>query len=394
MRCLIFCAVQCLLAVTWTLYTAFLPQLAAQVGISKAQVAWILLMDQAIFAIADSAMGIAADRMANAMHRLGVWILAISVVSGVAFVLLPAATSPALLVGLTALWAATSSALRAPPMVIIARRLEHSAAPLLIAWSILGIGLAGALAPMLTAALRQSSPVVPFLLASAGLVVAVVALRWIELPPREAPSPRRTPHAPMPALWLFFAATWLLAFGFQIHTAINSGAAYLRYAPATELVRYMPAFWVGFVSGVLLPQTPVLKRVPAAVLLLASALLGAFTLIGFATATTLSGVLLAQGVAGVLWAMVFGTVVNAATDAGHVGREGRFVGLVFALAALAALTRIAMLAAGATAPLASWLPWLPVFAWGGAAVLLAAFAWQGGTRMVPPVSAASPPERR
>ncbi|MFP3740938.1 MFS transporter, partial [Burkholderia sp. SIMBA_019] len=73
---------------------------------------------------------------------------------------------------------------------------------------------------------------------------------------------------------MFFAATWLLAFGFQIHTAINSGATYLRFAPATELVRYMPAFWVGFVLGVLLPQAPWLKRVPAAVLLLASALLG------------------------------------------------------------------------------------------------------------------------
>ncbi|MGT2490969.1 hypothetical protein ACU4GD_11645 [Cupriavidus basilensis] len=122
---------QFLLAVTWTLYLAFLPQLAAQAGIPREHAAWILLMDQVIFVAMDCALGIAADRVANAMRHLGGWILAMTVASCAAFVLLPHAISPVLLIGLTAVWAATSSALRAPPMVIISRSMKTSATPFL-----------------------------------------------------------------------------------------------------------------------------------------------------------------------------------------------------------------------------------------------------------------------
>ncbi|MNS89624.1 hypothetical protein D3C72_1236420 [compost metagenome] len=92
MRALVFCSVQFLLAVTWTLYVAFLPQLAAQAGIARAHVALILLMDQLIFVAMDFTVGVAADRVANAMRRLGGWMLGLSVISALAFVLLPRAT--------------------------------------------------------------------------------------------------------------------------------------------------------------------------------------------------------------------------------------------------------------------------------------------------------------
>nr|WP_315592094.1 MFS transporter [uncultured Cupriavidus sp.] len=376
MHALIFFSVQFLLAVTWTLYVAFLPQLAAQVGLPRAQVAWILMMDQVIFVAMDFALGVAADRVANAMRRLGGWILALSVASALAFVLLPSVTSPVFLLALTAFWAATSSALRAPPMVIIARRMHSRASTFLVSCSLLGVGLAGAVAPLLTARLRTVSPLLPFVAASAALVIAVAALRWLE-PPAESRHPDLSspPGIGPKRVWLLFVAVWLLAFGFQIHTAINSAPAYLRFVSSASLVNVMPAFWVGFALCVLLPETPLLKRYPAHVLLLAAAALGVLALSGFAAASSLGWVLAMQYVAGGLWGIMFGSTVNAALNAGHVGHEGAFTGVVFAVLAVAAFLRIAAVSSGASkaAPLAGLLPWLPVAAWGLAAVLLAAF---------------------
>jgi len=46
----------------WTTYVIYLPKLAAQVGIAPTAVIFILMLDQAVFTVSDTAMGIAADR--------------------------------------------------------------------------------------------------------------------------------------------------------------------------------------------------------------------------------------------------------------------------------------------------------------------------------------------
>jgi hypothetical protein len=48
----------------WTTYVIYLPKLAADVGIAPAAVILILMLDQAIFTVTDTAMGIAADKIA------------------------------------------------------------------------------------------------------------------------------------------------------------------------------------------------------------------------------------------------------------------------------------------------------------------------------------------
>jgi MFS family permease len=58
----------------WTVYAIYLPKLAAQVGIAPASVILILMMDQAIFTVTDTAMGIAADRLAPVVGRIGVFV--------------------------------------------------------------------------------------------------------------------------------------------------------------------------------------------------------------------------------------------------------------------------------------------------------------------------------
>ena len=43
----------------------YLPKLAAEVGIAPSAVILILMLDQAIFTVTDTAMGIAADKIAR-----------------------------------------------------------------------------------------------------------------------------------------------------------------------------------------------------------------------------------------------------------------------------------------------------------------------------------------
>ena len=79
--------VQLLFTATWTIYVAFLPQLAAAAGIAKQWVIWILMLDQAIFIVMDLALGISADRVATAMRRVSTPMIIVTAVSALAFVL-------------------------------------------------------------------------------------------------------------------------------------------------------------------------------------------------------------------------------------------------------------------------------------------------------------------
>src|SRR5450432_1283356 len=94
----------------WTTYVIYLPKLAAEVGIAPNAVILILMMDQPIFTITDTAMGIAADRISRFAGRLGVFVGALTALSCAAFVALPfVAGTQAWFIGLIVIWAITSS---------------------------------------------------------------------------------------------------------------------------------------------------------------------------------------------------------------------------------------------------------------------------------------------
>ena len=80
----------------WTTYVIYLPKLAAEVGIAPSAVILILMLDQAIFTITDTAMGIAADKIAPFVGKLGIFVGALTALSCAAFVALPfvAGTGP------------------------------------------------------------------------------------------------------------------------------------------------------------------------------------------------------------------------------------------------------------------------------------------------------------
>ena len=65
----------------WTTYVIYLPKLCAEVGIAPSAVILILMLDQAIFTITDTAMGIAADKIAPFVGRLGVFVGVLTAIS-------------------------------------------------------------------------------------------------------------------------------------------------------------------------------------------------------------------------------------------------------------------------------------------------------------------------
>ncbi len=177
----------------WTVYAIYLPKLAAQVGIAPASVILILMMDQAIFTVTDTAMGIAADRLSPVVGRIGVFVGILTALSCAAFVALPfvAGTGPnaqVLFIALIVVWAITSSALRAPPLTLLGKYGARPSLPFLSALVMLGYGVAGAVSPYLGTLLRNHDARLPFVISSAVLVVTAFALSKAERRLAQRPS--------------------------------------------------------------------------------------------------------------------------------------------------------------------------------------------------------------
>jgi hypothetical protein len=156
----------------WTVYVIYLPQLTAAAGIAPKAVVLILLLDQAIFTVCDFATGIVADRVTRVLGKLGVYVVAATALSCAAFLLMPmiAGLGAWVLLGSILLWTVTSSALRAPPLMLLGKYARKPAIPFLSALAMLGYGIAGALGPYLTVALRGVDPRIPFAAASVVLM--------------------------------------------------------------------------------------------------------------------------------------------------------------------------------------------------------------------------------
>ena len=373
-----FAFVQFLFVTCWTVYVIFLPQLAAQAGIEKKWVIYILMADQAIFTLMDFAMGVAADRVQRVLGRLGRLLVALTAVSCIAFLLLPLAApsgSPLLFLSLIAIWAVTSSALRAPPMALLGKYVPTPKLPWVSTLTLLGMGIAGAGAPYLTVSLRGVDPRLPFALSSIALIVAVSAMLWAEKHlAGTAAEAAQDPVAKKPVgagVVLFFAAVTLLGLGFQAHFALNSAPLYLRFAKPAELDYLMPVFWIGF-NLLIFPACRANERFGGTVVMAAGAVLGALASALAAIAPSLESLLALQFLVGGAWAAVLMSAMTAAITIGHVGREGAATGGLFALLAIATFTRMGLVAAqlNKDPAVSALLVWLPGFAWLAAGLLL------------------------
>ncbi len=367
-------------ALTWIVYVIYLPALAAQAGIDKRYIPMILVMDQAIFIACDWAAGVYADRIARTFGRVGGTMAGITLVSCGAFIALPwiapaAGVVPFLF--LTVLWSATSSALRAPPFVLMSRHTDPSRRSWIAGLYLLGLGIASALAPYLGLSLKHVDPRIPFAAASIGLAAVAVALAYAEktwkAPAVTEPSGSGTASAATMAAFAF--AILLFAIGFQVHFSINSAPSYQRFAEPGQLSKLMPVFWIGF-NIAILPAIWLAKALGATRAAAASGLIGAAAMIACTQAASLEALTIAQLVAGASWAIALTGIFVAATQAGSGGREGTFTGIVSSTLAAAALIRLLMVIGDvpATAPIGPQLDKLPLVAWVVASLIVASLA--------------------
>ena len=368
----------------WTTYVIYLPKLAAQVGIAPSAVILILMLDQAIFTITDTAMGIAADKIAPFVGRLGLFVGALTALSCAAFVALPfvAGTGPvaqAWFIALIVIWAITSSALRAPPLTLLGKHRAKPSVPFLSALAMLGYGLAGAASPYLGVVLRNQDARLPFVISSVVLLVTALALSKVERGlVQDASSPEKPaePAKPLGSVpMIFIVSMVILALGYQLHFSINSAPFYLRFAKPADLQWLMPVFWIGF-NIAMFPASVVTKRRGGLIVMGAAGLLGALAVLGAELAGNLNTLIVAQFLAGAAWGCMLMSAISAALAIGDSGAEGKVLGLVFSALALATFARMAAVAGGLQklpeyAPL---LHWAPVACWSvaGAGLLVIA----------------------
>ena len=368
-------AVELFFSLSWVVYVIFLPELLARGGVDKRYLGWLLAADQLVFALADWSMGVAVDRARAALRRIGPMLVVLSALSAVAMFLLPwLAAMPMAFLALTGLWVATSSALRAPPYVLLSRYAGRSALPRLAAIQLLGLAAASALAPYLAIVLKGVDPSLPFALSALAVAVSALALVVVERgqpasQPVAADVTRSEPGGAVKGAWVFLLLiALLLAFGQQVHTAINSAPQFKRLADPALLSWLMPVFWIGFSVGLLLVDRLVRARGALPVLQLAC-VAGALSLAGAVLASALALLVLAQFASGIFWGFILCASIGVAAERGYPLHTGRSTGALMATLAVAAFSRLG-LAASAGTGFGVLVDWLPAVIWCAAALFL------------------------
>ncbi len=370
-RALYLAVVQFVFVSTWTIYVVFLPDLLQRAGIDKAWLPRILIADQVLMAIFDLAFGIAAARGMQRYGHIAPLALGVSLVSCLAFLLLPqmAATAP-LLLALTVIWVITSSALRAPLYALLSRHAATPGKATLAGMMTLGMAGAGMIAPWLGAQLKPLDPALPFALSSLALAALVLPLAAAERAAGLKAAAGET-TAPLPALPapVFFALLLAAALGFQIFFNLGAAPAYLRHYGPGDLHWLMPMFWLGVAGGSVLASATT-TRWPAEGVFATGALIAAVAALLFGMTTSPALLPLAQVLGGIGWGLTLCKAFAVAERYLPAPDSAAMLGGLFAMLALATVARISLNAAGlaeAALPLSAAL-WL--FAAGGMSIAL------------------------
>jgi MFS family permease len=387
---LYFGVVQLFFTLSWVIYVIYLPQLAVKAGIGRGVVPWILMLDQAIFALCDWLTGIAADRVANIIGRLGKIVAAVTALSALAFLLLPMVTGlgAGAFLALVIIWSITSSALRAPPLKLLGRYTPLGQQPWVASLFLLGTGIASSLAPFLAGWIAAYDPRILFAASAVSVVVVTFSIVWAENTLARAAPPEKPTASNIrsPAFLMFLAAILLVAIGFQVHFFINAQPLFAKLARPADVAGLLSLFWIGF-NVLMLPTSLLTKRFGGITVMAPAALVAAASAWAAAKAPDLVSLGVAQFVCGGAWGCVLMSAVAAAFAFGHTGSEGTAVGAALSLMAVAAVARIALTAGHFehVPALAQALPWLPSFAWLGAGLMLLPAARPNQRRHAPSV---------
>jgi len=338
--------VQFFFTLGWTVYALMLPGLLATAGIAVSCLPVLLMADQLIFAVMDIGFGVAADRMGEGYRRLAKLLLLLSTLSAVAFMLLPLAAgispgmSSGILLGVLVVWVLSTSVVRAPTLVLLAKQAKAAQQRSLVIWYLAGMGLASALSPFLGLWLKGADPRLPFTVSGVTLLLAVVVLLRVS---GKGVAAKGEENPPQPASFSAYAPLLLVlglaAFGFQIHAFVNAAPLYMAQAAKENLPWLMPLLWVGFFVT-LIGVEPLVKRLGAMPMATLGILLTALSSYTSAAVNGQNVLILLQLLAGAGWALAFAGLMEQAAVAGSRGAEGRFMGGFFAVTAICVLARI------------------------------------------------------
>lgn len=379
--------VQFLFFTTWIVYLVYLGDLLEQVGIGKDKLLWFVLLDQFLFAVMDVLMGFAADRVRRMLWRIGPFILVVNTFSCVGFVAMPwlaetgniGSTGQMLWVGALVLWVATSSVLRAPAFVLVIQHAARPQVPWLVALSLTGLALGGAVGPYLGVALKTIDPLLPFLLTGVTLWLTTIGLIFMErylaegsAPAEPVPAKHATSDMAYRLLLLsLLGGALLLALGFQLHFFVNSAPLYLQFAQAEQLAYLMPVFWIGF-NLLVFPGSGLSSKHDPLLVMVLAVLLGTASLWLVAHNFGLNSLIVAQLLAGGAWGVLFMAGISASLYIGGKAHGGLVLGSWFSMLALGALLRVLIVLNGLPkqAEFSAWLGVLPVVCWALAGVCL------------------------
>lgn len=368
---------------TWIVYVVYLGDMLESIGIGRDKLLWFILLDQIVFVLSDTLMGFNADRVERMIGRLGPTIIGFNAISCLAFVLLPlvAATGDNLLwqilwSTLLVIWLATSSALRAPPIVLLMKHAAKPQVPSLAALTLIGLALGGAVSPYLGLMLKQLSPLIPFLLTGATLFLTTIGLIRLErLTKRQAAPAKQAEPIPqqyfVPILWSLLGASLLLGFGFQIHIFLNSKAQFLQFTDEAMLVWLLPIFWIGF-KLLVFPGSALARRLGAIDIMLLALPLGVLGLSLVAKSPDLIRLIGSQLLTGGIWGILFMAGITTSISLGRGGNEGKVLGLWFSMLAVGAVVRVVLVLndLNQKAETQLLIDWIPAVCWVIAGILL------------------------
>lgn len=342
-------AVQLFNALLWTAYVVHLPAMIRHTGLGAEILPYLLVADQLVFAVMDPLCGAGAQQIGRLWRFAGPILVGVVLIATGSLLALPvvAKVGPELFVALLLLWAVTASVLRAPVMALLHQHVPPGAFPGAAGVSLVGLGVAGALSPYLTVVLRAFDPLVPFVAASAALIVAALALAVAER--RRGPP---TPAPPTEGAWLrlavLAAGVASLTLAFQLHSAVRAAALWSAQIGSDNLPFAIPTFWVAFSLGIA-PLGLASRRWPL-VVTCAGGLL--FTVgAGLSAVPHVAALALGQLVAGLGWSGVFGGGLSAVIALTSSRWTGLGIGAFFCIGSFGTAIRMSLNALG----LFTWL---------------------------------------
>ncbi len=364
---LVLTAVQCLAAVSWTLYAAVLPPLLASAGLPPSARRWILLADMVVFGLCDLVAGAWLDRADRTLRRIGGAVLAAMSLATLAFVALPhvvrgPSTAP-LLLAAVGVWVVASGSLRAPLPRLLARYASLPDRPWLGSFLAVGSGLAGLLLPKTLDLLERVGATATLAASGVTLWMLVVVLVVVErLAGAPAPTAAaRGAEAPGDCGWVV-AATALTSLGSQLVAMVAMPTLLRRMVTETEALDGVAVFGAGMVVAVV-PSLAV-RWVGSAWVLRAASVVGVAGALGVGLAASLGALVAAIAASGLAWGLTLTSSLSALTERAPSGRASRWVGAWFAAQAAAGVARMV---AGDVAPKVACLAALGL--WSAAVVL-------------------------